>query len=389
MTFISSNETSDIVRVAKQTLKSQYWNIATLTTTKSSAESAIELTANRVSRLGEAACNRLQHEMEMLRNKTAQEIANITSQKDEVILQTKAQAQKEIAKVKEEANAAIKQSKASKLFEKILPNGNKLIRKHNKNGAVLEEELVLVKDANGEISEHVLSAKVTNLAGDVRKTKFNPMTEKPISTYTNTVKPRLYEYNYEGKNTSIKDVNVKKVTPEKPILVSQSGPQRVTTYYNEPAVQVQRVYSNGTTETIMKVISRDNPRTMIEKKSASEQVLERRTIWAENNSERIEKYGEDGTYSYTEKQTNLYGYPYSKTIVSVNDSFIGRNAMIRQKLLMRGYQIDVKRQKDEFGIYTDIFKGTCKYPKESGKKPVKLEGTDKEIANFIRTLNNV
>lgn len=385
MAFIYSDQTANIVKSASQTLKSKVLGGVS----KESAEDAIKLAAEKMETLANQSIGAAQMELLALRNKTAQEIANITSQKDEVILQTKAQAQKEIANVKEEANAAIKQSKASKLFEKILPNGNKLIRKHNKNGAVLEKELVSVKDANGEISEHVLSAKVTNLAGDVRKTKFNPMTEKPISTYTDTVKPRLYEYNSEGKNTSIKDVNVKKVTPEKPILVSQSGPQRVTTYYNEPAVQVQRVYSNGTTETIMKVISRDNPRTAIEKKSASGQVLERRTIWAENNSERIEKYGEDGTYSYTEKQTNLSGYPYSKTIVTVNDSFIGRNAMIRQKLLMRGCKIDVKRQKDEFGIYTDIFKGTCKYPKESGKKAVKLEGTDKEIANFIRTLNNV
>ena len=167
----------------------------------------------KTAELGNETIGKLQREMQELKGKTAKEIADITSQKDAVILQTKKEAQTEINKVKEGANAAIqsakkalKEAKAGKIIEKILPNGNKLIRKANNNGAVMEKEIALLKNKNGEISEHMLNAKVTDLAGNVHKTKYNPLTGKPINTYTDTVKPRLYEYDSKGQNTAIKDV---------------------------------------------------------------------------------------------------------------------------------------------------------------------------------------
>ena len=106
----------------------------------------------KTAELGNETIGKLQREMQELKGKTAKEIADITSQKDAVILQTKKEAQTEINKVKEGANAAIqsakktlKEAKAGKIIEKILPNGNKLIRKANNNGAVMEKEIALLK----------------------------------------------------------------------------------------------------------------------------------------------------------------------------------------------------------------------------------------------------
>ena len=149
MALITPDETANIAKNIVQTLKSKAFGGVS----KESAEAGIELATKRTAELGNETIGKLQREMQELKGKTAKEIADITSQKDAVILQTKKEAQTEINKVKEGANAAIqsakkalKEAKASKIIEKILPNGNKLIRKANNNGAVMEKEIVLLKN---------------------------------------------------------------------------------------------------------------------------------------------------------------------------------------------------------------------------------------------------
>lgn len=392
MALITPDETANIAKNIVQTLKSKAFGGVS----KESAEAGIELATKRTAELGNETIGKLQREMQELKGKTAKEIADITSQKDDVILQTKKEAQTEINKVKEGANAAIqsakkalKEAKAGKIIEKILPNGNKLIRKANNNGAVMEKEIALLKNKNGEISEHMLNAKVTDLAGNVRKTKYNPLTGKPINTYTDTIKPRLYEYDSNGKNNTVKDVNIKKLKSTKPTLVTQTEPHEINAGPSgERAIGVDRIFSDGSSETIAKITNPNNPRVIVAKKDPSGQVYERTTTWTENKSQRIERFEKDGTYSETEKFIDTNNQLFSRTIYSAKDQMSSRRICIGEKVMNSIGKKQIKRQKDEFGFYTDTYKGKYTFSKDSGKKPIKLEGTKEEIDKLVKDIEN-
>ena len=392
MALITSDATANIAKNIAQTLKSKAFGGVS----KESAEAGIELATKRTAELGNETIGKLQQEMQELKGKTAKEIADITSQKDAVILQTKKEAQTEINKVKEGANAAIqsakkalKEAKASKIIEKILPNGNKLIRKANNNGAVMEKEIALLKNKNGEISEHMLNAKVTDLAGNVRKTKYNPLTGKPINTYTDTVKPRLYEYDSNGKNNTVKDVNIKKLKSTKPTLVTQTEPHEINAGPSgERAIGVDRIFSDGSSETIAKITNPNNPRVIVAKKDPSGQVYERATTWTENNSQRIERFEKDGTYIETEKFIDTNNQLFSRTIYSAKDQMSSRRICIGEKVMNSIGKKQIKRQKDEFGFYTDTYKGKYTFLKDSNKKTIKLEGTKEEIDKLVKDIEN-
>lgn len=392
MALITPDETANIAKNIAQTLKSKAFGGVS----KESAEAGIELATKKTAELGNETIGKLQREMQELKGKTAKEIADITSQKDAVILQTKKEAQTEINKVKEGANAAIqsakkalKEAKASKIIEKILPNGNKLIRKANNNGAVMEKEIALLKNKNGEISEHMLNAKVTDLAGNVRKTKYNPLTGKPINTYTDTVKPRLYEYDSNGKNNTVKDVNIKKLKSTKPTLVTQTEPHEINAGPSgERAIGVDRIFSDGSSETIAKITNPNNPRVIVAKKDPSGQVYERATTWTENNSQRIERFEKDGTYIETEKFIDTNNQLFSRTIYSAKDQMSNRRICIGEKVMNSIGKKQIKRQKDEFGFYTNTYKGKYTFLKDSNKKTIKLEGTKEEIDKLVKDIEN-
>ena len=392
MALITPDETANIAKNIAQTLKSKAFGGVS----KESAEAGIELATKRTAELGNETIGKLQREMQELKGKTAKEIADITSQKDAVILQTKKEAQTEINKVKEGANAAIqsakkalKEAKASKIIEKILPNGNKLIRKANNNGAVMEKEIALLKNKNGEISEHMLNAKVTDLAGNVRKTKYNPLTGKPINTYTDTVKPRLYEYDSNGKNNTVKDVNIKKLKSTKPTLVTQTEPHEINAGPSgERAIGVERIFSDGSSETIAKITNPNNPRVIVAKKDPNGQVYERTTTWTENKSQRIERFEKDGIYSETEKFIDTNNQLFSRTIYSAKDQMSSRRICIGEKVMNSIGKKQIKRQKDEFGFYTDTYKGKYTFLKGSNKKTIKLEGTKEEIDKLVKDIEN-
>lgn len=393
MTFIGTNDTMNIIQAATQLLEKKTFGRSV---SRESAEASINLATRRMATLGNETISKLQREMQELQGKTAKEIADITSQKDAVILQTKKEAQAEITKAKEEANStvqavknALAKAKASKVIEKILPNGNKLIRKANKNGAVMEKEVVLLKNKDGEISEHILNAKVTDLTGNVRKTKYNPLTGKPVNTYTDTVKPRLYEYNSKGENTAVKDVNVKKLKSEKPTLVTQTAPHEVNAGFSgERAIGVDRIFSDGSSETIAKISSNNNPRTIVTKKDPNGQVYERTTTWTENKTQRIERFEKDGSYSETEKFLDNNNKLITLTYYSALDPMATgqRRINVGEKVINSIGKKDIKRQKDEFGFYTDTSKGKYTFPKGSGKKSIKLEGSRESINKFVNEL---
>lgn len=96
-----------------------------------------------------------------------------------------------------------------KIFEKELSNGNKLITKVNKNGAVMKTELT--KDNNK------VSCSVETLDGMVKRTTYNPITSKPVKTFsTSSGAPIEIKYDEKGRYIEKKAINAKKQKAEMP-----------------------------------------------------------------------------------------------------------------------------------------------------------------------------
>ena len=229
---INLQQISNITKEACAALKGKTFGGVT----KESAMEAIEQTARKVAEAAEETIGRVQQEIQALRGKTAREIADITSQKDAFCHQVQEQAA--------EAAAALKQAKAVKTAQKVLPNGHVQVRKVNKNGAVM------VKEYNEQ--GQLLHSSVTTLDGSIRRTTYNPIDGKPVKTFTNASgKDMLIEYPANGK-TKTTQVNNKKVNPkQKPALVSQTDPKEVT-FNSKKYIEFERVYADGSKEVLRK-----------------------------------------------------------------------------------------------------------------------------------------
>lgn len=340
---------SEIVSTASKSLKNRTLGGVT----NESALSAIEVGVKEAVKKGEAAVSKalregseaigkVKEELQVFKNKSAQEMAELTSQKDEIILQTKAQAKKEARKVK--------------VFEKILPNGNKEIRKANKNGAVMVKEV----SADGKN----IKTQVTTLEGDYRKTTYNPQNGKPIKTFTNVNGENLIEYSAEGVMSSQKAVNVKKVKSLKPTLVTQTEPKPVKTEYSgEIGAAFDRIFSDGSKETITRVTRRSDSgygykveRTIVQKFDKNGKEVGEITNWPENNSTRtFLKNVKPNIDRHMQEYTDHHG-TYIKIIADKIYDKTTNSWNICSGEYQKGSQKTIyKVIKDEFGLMTDKY----------------------------------
>ena len=330
---------------------------------KESAQNAISQAVNKAVILGEEAVGRVQQEMQALRGKTAQEIADITSQKDAFVFQARQDAAKQVEQAQQKAAEAVKQAKATKSAEKILPNGHKEVRSVNKNGAVM------VKEYNE--AGQLLRANVTTLDGSIRRTSYNPVTGEPLKTFTNTSgKDMLIEYNAYGQN-KVSQVNNKKVKPQKPTLVSQTRPEYVKSQWSgERGQAIERFYSDGSKETI-KRFTRDNDnkfeRIELDRFDAKGNKVYDKTVWADTKSSREHIYKENkkisaekGFYKNSEYKN------YNETVYDPNTN---TSVVVKSKHSENDFSTTYKALKDEFGFYTGTYQAKTVYPKGSGKKP--------------------
>ncbi len=165
-------------------------------------------------------------------------IQDITAAKDRVEFyldrakEEKDTALQKLQETTEKLNSVLK-TKTGKA--KVLPNGNIEATKVNKNGARMTVEY-LPNDARTPIAY-----KVEDVDGYVRKTKLNPVTGKPIQTYTDTNGGHKYEYLPNG--VKITRVNAKKAKTSKPTVISK----QVISENRDYAV-IQRNFSDGTYE---------------------------------------------------------------------------------------------------------------------------------------------
>ncbi len=297
-------------------------------------------------RAGQEAVGKVQKELAEVRGKTAQEIADLTSQKDEVVL-----------KAKEE----LKKAKAVKTFEKVLPNGNKEIRKVNRNGAVMVRE-VTPEGKNVKTS-------VTTLEGDYRKTTYNAATGKPMTTFTNVNGDKLIKYNAEGRAVSEKNVNVIKTKPQKPQL------QKTEILKEDSQIaEIRKTFTDGSYTNISYSKFRKNP------------VFEK--TYDKNGKLIVETQYSFGRYEgEVYKETKKFNPETGKISerINVSDKF-ERKVKYNEKQqavevtidYRNGFKQNLKVVPDEYGmIDQDKARSIITYPKESKIKTSKITKYDK------------
>lgn len=351
---INLQQISNITKEACAALKGKTFGGVT----KESAMEAIEQTARKVAEAAEETIGRVQQEIQALRGKTAREIADITSQKDAFCHQVQEQAA--------EAAAALKQAKAVKTAQKVLPNGHVQVRKVNKNGAVM------VKEYNEQ--GQLLHSSVTTLDGSIRRTTYNPIDGKPVKTFTNASgKDMLIEYPANGK-TKTTQVNNKKVNPkQKPALVSQTDPKEVT-FNSKKYIEFERVYADGSKEVLRKYA--DNKQnadnlsklySVIKYDSKGRLISEKYKNVLSNSTICTDTYNPETGQIIKRKAER-------SSLLNVNGTHVEEikfdgNKEVSHSVSDSGYTVKKVLQKDENGFYTDNYKITSKFPKDSGLKP--------------------
>ena len=232
---IENNLVENVVKSAIRNLQSKTFGGVS----KESAQNAIKDTAQEVQNIANEEIYQVQRELNSVRNRSLDEIVQLTSDKDRLEISLKKtkteldKTAKELSEVSNELRKAIS-TKAGK--EKVLPNGHIQTTKVNRNGATMTVETLPNEQRTPILYE------VTNIDGYKRRTKINPVDGKPINTFTDTHGEYLYEYLPNG--AKIRKVNVKKVKT-KPQVV-----KREVLVDNCHMCEVRESYSDGSYKTI-------------------------------------------------------------------------------------------------------------------------------------------
>ena len=348
-----------------------------------SKESAMEAIKAAV-KAGEEAVAKVTQELQAFKGKTAQEMAELTSKNDRVILQTKAEAQAAVEAAQKQAAEQVKAAKAAarapKVFEKVLPNGGKEVRKVSANGATM------VKEYNAE--EKLVKYSVTQLDSSIRRTTLDPITGKPVKTFTNIGGDKLIEYK-EGSSSITKAVNKKKVKAEKPTLVSQTEPKRIynSNWGREGGYEVTRTYSDGSKEVVQKFTEGNNNRTVVRKTNAKGIQTEEKITW-EGGNYRLNRYNPE---KRTRENTESYDIGNGIKLTTTNRAVYLPNEGVPTATgcdyVLGKAKVTADRIKDEFGLYTNKYRIKVSYPKETSRKLLVIkEGTESDINRLEREI---
>lgn len=341
--------------------------------TKESALDSIQKGVSEALNKGEELVGKVQQELQQFKNKTAQEMSEMTSKNDKVVFETKNAAQKAINEVKEKAAELVKKAKAIKSSSKTLSNGNTEIRKVNKNGAVM------VKEVNPQ--GVTVRSEVTNLAGDYRKTLYDPISGKPLKTFTDVNGDKLIEYK-NGILPSVKSVNNKKLKPTKPTVVSQSQPKPgKTSYLGESASEFERIYSDGSKEIITEVTRDKNvERICINGYNPEGKLVSEITSHPGAKAKYTQLYDpESNSRIKIQEFVTADGIKNTKKENIKFDDTIGGYSLTSGEHKIGENTIKFHRLKDEFGLITEKFQAKINHGKGSGKPASQIEGTYQEI----------
>ena len=223
MTGIDANKINDVVARAKQIYRSKAFGGIS----EESANNAISNIVDNIKYMAEEAVSTVQRELDCFKGKTAREMADLTSQRDEFIQK----AQKEAERANN-AEAKIQQGMKSKVGKpKVLENGNIEYKKVNKNGATLTVE----KTPDGKL----IRVKGEDIDGNLRETTFNTETGKRVKTFTNVNGDKVYDY----EHNVVKELN--RVKSQTPKMLSE---EIVKKDLGHNIMQLKRSYSDGSVE---------------------------------------------------------------------------------------------------------------------------------------------
>ena len=254
----------NVIKTAESGLKKKAFGGVSL----ESAKEAIQKTADGVKQLAENAIGSVQQELQNFKGKSAQEMAEMTSKKDAVILGKDEQI-KDLSKDLEKSNKIITKLKSNFTWgkPKETKRGTIVITRSNKNGARMELEMTK-PDTDARAS--LLKVTVTNNDGDVRKTafklneakmkkdiKYKKTSNEPEninleigtrkSTYTNVNEETTLKYDNDGKLKSKDLVNVKKSSVQKPKLLSEDI---ISSDTRTGIDNIKKTYSDGSYQMI-------------------------------------------------------------------------------------------------------------------------------------------
>lgn len=283
---INQEAVSKIITDASSSMKSKMMGGVS----KESAEEALNVVAKKIKNIAEEAIGKAQKEIQECKNKTANEIAEITSKKDTAVFNAKQEAEKAI----ETAKAEVKTAKAVKTSKEVqLENGNTRTRKINKNGAIMTTE----KASNG----NKVSVEVEQLDGSFRKTEYDAASGKRLYTKTNTDSKKTYEYDLDGLNGKLsKDSDFGVV--KKFIETNANGERTI----------VQELANGG------KILTHEpvDGLGVVERFDKTGKLVEKNLEKVENgvkNTKNI-KYGDDVITTVRTKHNKEYGYEISSKI---------------------------------------------------------------------------
>lgn len=223
MAGIDANKIAEVVQNAKSLYKSKTFGGVS----EDSANKALSNVANAIKQMADDTVGAFQRELDNFKGKTASEMADLTSQRDEFIQK----AQKEAERANN-AEAKIQQGMKSKVGKpKVLENGNIEYKKVNKNGATLTVEKTP--------DDKLVRVKGEDIDGNLRETTFNTETGKRVKTFTNVNGDKVYDY----EHNVVKELN--RVKSQTPKMLSE---EIVKKDLGHNIMQLKRSYSDGSVE---------------------------------------------------------------------------------------------------------------------------------------------
>ena len=361
MSLLNVEQISKIVEAAEKGLKKK----ALGGFTPESTTEALKKTAQGVKELADNSIGKVQKELAEYKNKTAREMADLVSRKDTVILEKDSKIT-EVSSKLQKANEKIKHALSVKVSKpRTLSNGNIETAKVNKNGAKMVTETL----PDGR----KVKVSVETLDGDVRVTKYDPVSGKPVSTFTNTNSDKLIKYDKNGKAINQKNVNVKKGAVQKPTVVSQQILQE-----SGVKADIRRTYSDGSFEDITFSKTRN---CEVWRKKYNRQGRE---------IESFERFA-DGSYTVKKFNPDTKSYiieSFSENDKSIKKIFYDNNKEIKKIFTYpNGLKKTVKPSVNEYGI-SDLYYGTIEYtyPKNSRIKKSVIDCSNSANDKLTETL---
>lgn len=283
---------------------------------KKSAINAIEEGVTAAYKKCENELSKIQSELEKYKNKSAKEMAELTSKNDSIILETE---------------EALKKANAIKILEKNSPNGEKEIRKLNKNGALMVKKYKF----DGNIS----IVKVTLFDGTQRKTLYNTRNGKPVKTFIHSNgNEKVIKYDENGISELKNAVgnNFENQTP-RVMHKTESKPFKDNLYGK--GYVYDRIYSDGSIETVARYVNDKKETTMISTKKYSSEgkLLQECDDW--DMMQKITVYEDDGSIRIIEKNKNNNTTMVTKKVKTDDDNYKVVSTKLYENGIKTNYQV--------------------------------------------------